>query len=636
MVASNRIEVDLIANDLISGVVEGLRGKLGAIDNQVAGGAFFGSLWANLATSAISLVTDKISDLFNALDDAGQKQTEQLATASDVATQLAVPLDRAKSLVLETQGEISKIAAALPGVTAGYNSVFNSIAPTIAKQFKGDTEAFKSVAMDITKRVGVLAAIRNVDSGFAGSAMNRFLAGTMTWGEAGIQDIFQKNPMLRDAIMSQAKAMGVSLDKWKTLNDGVRLTIVRNALKIATPDSLIDSFEGTYQSMIEGLKTDLFDPLIGAFGMLRKVDQAGGRNVLDAATQLLRAFTSLGDTIGEGAKRLGFDSDPLMPIFAVLDFLSDIANSANLVLSGYMDFRGITDGYGLFVNSIYKNVLQAVTAFNPSDIGSLLSTGINYYVGFITNILKTIDWVQVGEIFGQLLVKGVLLAVSLLSLVFKIDKGKLAQLFLEGFLAAIKLFFGVLRGGWDAITQAFASPVSGVVDAITGFFQGIVDFFKMVWSKVQGLVSSVTNLPGQAVSAVMAPVQAVTSAVSNAVPQPVKNAVGGALDAGGKALEATKGALGGLMGQSSPNRPRASQDVPVQATETQKVSLFSSSTPTESLSRPNLTQNANRVAYGAFSPQITLTGTGNAEEAANLMLRKLGELYQDYQRQQLA
>jgi hypothetical protein len=635
MASSNRIEVDLIANNLINGVLDGLQNKIGAIDNQVAGGAFFGSLWANLATSAISLVTDKVGDLFQALDDAGQKQTEQLATASDVATQLAVPLDRAKSLVLETQGEISKIAAALPGVTAGYNSVFNSIAPTIAKQFKGDTEAFKSVAMDITKRVGVLAAIRNVDTGFAGSAMNRFLAGTMTWGEAGIQDIFQKNPMLRDAIMSQAKAMGVSLDKWKTLNDGVRLTIVRNALKIATPDSLIDSFEGTYQSMIEGLKTDLFDPLIGAFGMLRKVDQAGGRNVLDAATQLLRAFTSLGDTIGEVAKRLGFDDDPLMPLFAVLDFFSDIVNSANLVLSGHMDFKGLTDGYGSFINNIYKNILQAITALNPSDIASAIGSGFEYYIGFLTNVLRTIDWVQVGEIFGQLLVKGAFLAISLLALVFKVDKGKILGLFLEGIQAVIKLFFGVLRGGWDTIVQAFATPVSGVVDAITGFFQKIVDFFKMLWDKASGLVSSVANAPGNAVAAVMAPVQAATTAVSNAIPQPVKNAVGGALDAGGKALEATKGALGGLMGQSVPNSPKSSPGSP-NSPEAPKVSLFSPSTTAEPLSRPNLNPVSKQVAFGSFNPQISVQGSGNAEEAANLMLRKLGELYQDYQRQQLA
>ena len=92
--------------------------------------------------------------------------------------------------------------------------------------------------------------------------------------------------------------------------------------------------------MLEGLRSNLFDPLIGVFGFRRKIEQAGGRTVLDSFTGFVQSWLGLGDTVNAIATKLGISFDPLKPIVDVIDFLTDIGTKADLWLSSMNFSRG--------------------------------------------------------------------------------------------------------------------------------------------------------------------------------------------------------------------------------------------------------------------------------------------------------
>ena len=145
--------------------------------------------------------------------------------------------------------------------------------------------------------------------------------------------------------------------------------------------------------MLEGLRSNLFDPLIGVFGFRRKIEQAGGRTVLDSFTGFVQSWLGLGDTVNAIATKLGISFDPLKPIVDVIDFLTDIGTKADLWLSS-MNFSLGFDN--LDISSFISGLYNWVSGFWNGIIGSLLSFTFNLdthdlvktVVGFIEGLFK--------------------------------------------------------------------------------------------------------------------------------------------------------------------------------------------------------------------------------------------------------
>lgn len=162
MANNGRVNVSLTAQDLISPKLAGIKSKLDALGatasiklstKDILGSDFtgiqkglaslrgvtqeaktanpalgiMGNLLGNLGSTAIlggiSLVTDGFSKLTNSIASAAKEQTRFIASSSDIATNLKIPLGDAKKLNEGLQANIANIAASLPGTTSDYSTL---------------------------------------------------------------------------------------------------------------------------------------------------------------------------------------------------------------------------------------------------------------------------------------------------------------------------------------------------------------------------------------------------------------------------------------------------------------------------------------------------------------------------------
>lgn len=688
---STGVKFDLLANDLISPVLNKIKASAMKINGLVAGMAiqgpdlpdgnkvadgfnnaaksssvFWGTFKANLAMGALSQTLGLVQKLGAALGDAGRFQTLAIAQASDVSTNLGVGVSEARALVENTQMKVADIAAALPGVTKDYNDIFQAIGATVAEQHRGNAEAFQEASLEMTKRVGVLAAIRNVSGQEAGSAFNRLLAGTMGYGEARQLDLLQKNPMLQKSIERQLAAIGATTRQWTKLSQPQRYDILMGALKDAVPDTLVSEFSGTTESILQTWQTSLLDPLKGIFGMMRRVKGANNRSTLDAFQGFLQSWDGFAMSAVKLAKAKGLNIDPMMGVIEVFDYLSDIGNRYTQAVvragkGGFTFFSGFADVTSDVVADILNSVIKMIAGI---DLGMLLE-GFSHIIQVLFLALGKVDW-------GSLLVAGLkLLAIAVVG-------GLLAGLgiFISG-LGAIPIALialsvaalatvvvwgrrlitgisGIFVKGWEGIQQIASGLWDGAKSAITRFFEWVGSIWNDIKNKVVGFVTN--------------PVQAVTKMV----PQGVKDVVKGEGVVGGIAKAAVgmvnplagpaMNLLGGVMGDKKPKdplaTPQANTGLPL---ATPPVNPLVSSLPTLTpppnpivsslpLTSPGLPgmdsglpstplaipQTTNSLqANNTFAPQISIPITeGSSTDPnaiASLVVDKLGQLYKQHQ-----
>ena len=198
--AQNKVEVLLTAKDEISGQLKGI----------VAG---FAATLGGLAIAAIS-----IGKLKDGITSAASAQTSLIVSAGDVGSLMGVSYGKALSVVKGIQTEISKMAAALPGETAGYSQIANGITATMALGAKGNLKKFRDDTVELTRTLGMLAATKGVDMTQAAGAANKLVSGSAGLGELfGTNDVFQKNPLFRLYLNAELKNLGKHEKDWEKL-----------------------------------------------------------------------------------------------------------------------------------------------------------------------------------------------------------------------------------------------------------------------------------------------------------------------------------------------------------------------------------------------------------------------------------
>ncbi|MFB2876874.1 hypothetical protein [Floridanema aerugineum] len=566
--AQNTVTVNLVANNFVTGAIQNIKNSIGSLSGTA--NSFAANFMANLSMVGLNLAINKVRELGSTIVETSKLQTTMLATASDVGTNLGVGFDKAKNVVAQTNDEIAKMAAALPGTTAGYNAVFNSLAGTLAKQFRGDTEQFSQVAMDITKRVGVLASIRNVDPGQSGAVIERLINGSSGFAELAQNDILQKNAVFKQALIDQMTALGIDQKQWKQLSNDVRLGIVRKALTVATPDTLIDAFNGTVDSTIESIKSNLFDPMIGVFGFLRKVPSAEGRTVIDAVQGFLQAWLGFSESMGKLASRLGFNFDPLEPLIGVIDFLADIGNTAHLLItdSPQKVFKNLSGNVEDWVKNFSNNFTDAIASLpkvDPVAIGYFFAQVVNQVNDLFNSVLNNTDWSALGFAVGDFIGKAV---VAFGAFLVSRDWSDIGQQFLAVVLAAIKLIGGLILGALNGLLSAVRTnlydaairPLQDIENLVNQTWQGIIRFFKGLYDKVTSWLTDIVNQ--------LKPQNVLSNLGATVIPQPIQQAVSSATQGvggiGQAVIDAVTAPIKGLgnLGQGLLNRVTGQQNKP--------------------------------------------------------------------------
>jgi hypothetical protein len=396
---------------------------------------------------------------------------------------------------------------------------------SVAKVFPSDLPKFREAVTDVTKRVGMLAAVKHVDSTEAGTAISRAISGTTGLGELMQMALFERSPQFTSALRAETAKIGLDLKDWKDTTDQVRLGVIQRALKTATPDSLIGEFEGTVESLWQGIQTRINDPLTGMFGFLRDIPSLNNTTVMDAVKDFLQAFIRMTTQFGRLAKDLGIDFDPLAPIARFITWLATVQYAIGAAFE-YRTFSlenilGLTDiakGFGAWMNRTVRGAFRALEKLDVGTAGNILALLFTTVPNFLSNIFKSVNWANLGFVIGA--------AIGKYMLVWQIalPKNVLAttQLFLTGLWAVFTAIIGALLGlFYGLVIEPLKPTIKAFTDPIVQFFTWLGDGIKLVWETVKGLLAGVTNtlsLPGQMVqgiSSVVAPVAPVLSAGMN-------------------------------------------------------------------------------------------------------------------------
>lgn len=479
--------------DAAANAVKGLKSVISDTTHTASSGIFGATFWANFASSGamavIGAIQTGISKVKDGLLEASKLQTRLIGSSSDVATGLGIGLQDALKLQETTQTDIARTAAALPGTTKDYTNIFEGISPVIASIYRGDTKGYQDSAMDLTRRTGVLAAKSNADPTMAGSALNRFISGTTGFQEVMMIDIFQKNALFQKALRDGLAQLGVGTEDWKKLTTRQREQITRNALRIATPDSLINGFKGTAEEVLQKIQTDLFDPLIGVFGFMRRVGDAGGRRAVDAFTQVLQNWDAL---VRQFSEAFGINVDPMYLLIKSLDTLADIATWLSKTIDKLKGRTAKVDPGGL-------NTTEVAMA-----TGGLSAKGVNFGLATVLKGLLATDTAKIGEALGGAVMDAL---AGLGEFLLGVDWGQVLTLMVVTFNKTIDLLAGIfwgivkrfgdlLKGTWDSITAEWSNGAVTVLSTLADFFRRALDWVRSLGGLIPGNVANPRQVQG--------------------------------------------------------------------------------------------------------------------------------------------
>lgn len=461
--AGNEVRVRITGNDEISGIIRNIKGNFGSIGGIVSG------VTASLAGMAVAAVG--VMQLTKGIGEASKLQTTLVTGAGDVATLMGTSYSDALSVVKGVQAEISKMAAALPGETAGYSAIANGISASVALGAKGDIKKYKTDLLDLTKTIGLLAATKGVDMNQAASAANKLVAGTANLSELfATNDVFQKNPLFRIYLQEQLRLIGKQEKDWKTLSQDVRDKAITMAGAKAFSPEMLANLSLTTESMFQAMKSNMFDPQTGMFGWSREFSNGFGsdgkaqvKSAMDSVGRFLGEINKLGVSTAKYATKLGISFDPMRLISDVIDTMS----VSLTVVRNTIDQGG----------DVWHNLTR-------DFIGSVSSA-----LTFIAKSIDSIDWGKLGTNFGESL--GTILTSKELGVA--LEKALVSSV--NGLASAIQ---GAFDGAIAEVNKGFIKPAEdnankALGEATGGMFGTTKDGSTNGWSKIMKQQNKDTN-----------------------------------------------------------------------------------------------------------------------------------------------
>ena len=449
---------------------------------------------------AFDLAFELSRKLGEKLKEAGRIEVLTIAASGDLSTNLGVSQSQARKLIEQSQIDIAKAAAALPGTTADYSTILHAIAGAVADGDKGNASQYQKDVLEVTKRAGMLAALRGVDPLNSGVGLSRAIAGTTGAGELFRLELFEKNPQFVKSVRQQLQAAGVSTAQWQQLDTASRLSIIKNALKVAAPDAVAKDFEGTFESLMQTIQTQLFDPMLGVFGLLRHVAQSGGRTTLDAIKAALSAFMGLGNEIA--SKLPNFD--PMAYVIRLFDFLADVANGAHRLLAetGSVDLSKSLDG-----------LISWLSHLDTFQLGRQLGDFLGSVLGRIGKLLEGMDDTALGSILSNTIAKGIEALGGFLS-----SPGLwlgLGRLVFDAAYKGVIAFNAAWDGAWNGLVNLAVEGIQNLWEGLKHIWDLVGQALTNVYNQVQGVLS---NLPGyQAPNQNNSPADSLLGTIANTV-----------------------------------------------------------------------------------------------------------------------
>ena len=613
---------------LFGGVDKGAKGASNSVGELFQGLALF-----SVAQSALAKVQQGGSWLLSQVSEATAYQTQSIAVASDIATNLGENVKMVQGEVLNIQKDIAKQAAALPGVTKDYNDVFNALAGSVSKVFPHDLPRFKDAVEDITKRVGLLAAVNHADPRMGGSAINRAISGTSGLGELFQIDIFQRSPQFISALRAEVAKAGLDMQNWSKTTDAIRLNILRRALKVATPDSLISQFDDTVESLWQGLNDKMFNPLTGMLGVMREIPSLNNTTVMDAVKDVLKGFVAFTNQLAKFADSMGLSVDVMAPVAKFLGWLATL----EYMFAGMLEHRDfnpskLAEGVGNWMNGLISSGLKGLASLDQGTLNTAVATLFQTIPTFLASLINKVNWFDLGRLVSGAIGKLFIAVVASIPG----DFGALWNLLWAGIGALFKLLAGSVAGG---ATVFLIEPLMNLYKSIAGpigdFFSWLGDGIKSLWDKVRGILdgaSRLLNLPGQAVQTIQGAGTSIMNNVSSAVSNVWNAITGNNKDATVGQAQANQAAVATSPIGSAGKLPTLPSVITGPQVGVDKLGAgVGAPLPDIKPGQP--------VTSHTFAPQVSIDAKGSMlshDSLSQMVGQHLDRLYSDFKRQKLA
>jgi hypothetical protein len=492
--SQNVVNVLLTARDNMSAVITGAV-RNGAMQAQLLGNAF--SAAGEIAGKAFSTFGDMVKT-------AAGSETDLIAATGALQSVLGGTFGEAFEYSKKLNAEFSKMGAELPGTAENFASIGRILSDDLANSFKRvdgsfDKVGFEDKLMTITRGVGVLSQAAKTSAFEAGFAIQRVIA-----GDANALKLlfFDKNPVIKNQIVSGLKEQGKSLKDWAKLTQQARLDMVAAALNSAAGPEVIDKLQSSVEGITSGWQSKIFDPTVGALGMLRSLSSRGTRSALDAFRDLLTTT----DTF---MKELGaiwpFKVDIMVSLYDAFTYLNKLVSAATGVVMGVgeelrkgLDFLpALRKGFGAIPNElgklvgslkfgdVFANVLKNISGFFATAAGVFGKT-LNFGLRAVSSALNDLTLgPKLGLAMGELVGRGTGI---ILTFLLTTDWGSVFQILLklipQVISAAAGAAVGLVSGLISQLGPLVKAAGSGILSGLSGLASAVTETFSNIGAQV--------------------------------------------------------------------------------------------------------------------------------------------------------
>lgn len=524
---SNSINIDITASDRASVVIGNLQKNMSSLSDSFKG-SFLGNFGASAALAGLSAIKDAVGGIKNAFLDAAKIQTQFVTAANSTALNLKVNIDTGFDIQKKLGKEIAKAAAAQPGDNQDYVNIANGISGSIARAFAGNPEGFLKATSKATSNAGLLANSAGIDGVSAGSTISRFINGSSGFAQLRNIDFFEKNQDLVFQIDKLSKAQGLDPKNLQHWTQKQRIDIFNAATSAIVTPAFLARLNNTADAKLQSFKAYLFDPQVGLFGFLREMPSLGDRSVLDSFNGLLTTISFLGASASRISAMLGFGFDPLAPLGNLIDWFNDLL----VGVSKYLDGLSLKQVKAFNISSIFNAAIDSFSSmvknFDGSKTGAVLAGITNGILNSITRMFLTTNWSKVGAAVSKLAFEAFR---TIVSYFLNIDYGAVLQGLFSIFQAICRYFQGGLSFVWSGFMRDLGMGLEYTVTSI-----------KKVWDDFVGFLKGILD--------------GVTSKLTAAIPEPLRQAAQGNVNPGAIANDIWKGVTGDrnfITGE--PNKP---------------------------------------------------------------------------------
>ena len=469
----------------VLGKADGLKNSMGNVTGEMRNGAIQAELFTKALDFGLGIVTEGAGKLKDAFGAAMETETSIYSPLTNNYAAIAgISFDAAGESVGRINAQLTKDAAALPGVTKNYRDLAGGILDNVLPAFQGidgslDTAAAEKSVTSLATSFGLLGS--KLQGADVTKALGLTLSGKSI-SELGELLFFQENTALLPEIEKQLKAKNVA--SLKDLDAKSRLDLIQQVgIKFASPE-YIAKLSNTASSLLEGFATTLFDQTEGVFGLMRDLDDKteGSQSVYQQMGFLLDLVI--------GPKGVFGTSGPVANLFEAIGF--KLPDPMRLLYRGFQKTVIFLEGAVEIGNDIAERIQKgaSLTRAFGRYVGSFDAGNLGQRMGMITanvldrgarllsNTLSRVPWAKIGMGIGEYMGEGTI------TLFRNFPWGRVLGVIGKSFIAVadfiLSTMVGVLRGvaiglgDWvrDGVVNAAKSVGSAIWNAPGNLVQG--------------------------------------------------------------------------------------------------------------------------------------------------------------------